>query len=294
MFVYIGLGSNVGDRLGMLTEALNRVDQLEHTALLGVSRVYESEPWGVVDQPLFANAAALVDTELSLDVLLEALQDIETEMGRTHDGPRNGPRVIDLDILLAGDEEWQSESLTVPHPRMAERDFVITPLLELAPYAEWPDGTPVTREKVRVGRVRGVLGRVPAFEDRIGDPGLAEDGPSRAFGGARPRSPLPGEEWLPVFEYGREPGMLMNAEATGPALGARRTNVDASFAQMVLDQIGVPYEWDPFSPEQASDPYGLSRRFRMMVPASMAAEAQRAITEASSAPIDWSDPGLRQ
>ncbi|MDP2181744.1 MAG: 2-amino-4-hydroxy-6-hydroxymethyldihydropteridine diphosphokinase [Actinomycetota bacterium] len=294
MYVFIGLGSNMGDRLGMLTEALSRIDQTEHTALLGVSRVYESEPWGAADQPLFANAAALLDTELSLDVLLEALKDIESEMGRDHDGPRNGPRVIDLDILLAGDEEWETENLTVPHPRMAERDFVITPLLELAPYAEWPDGTPVTREKARVGRVKGVLGRVPAFEDRLGDPGLAEEDSSRRSDGSPRRSPLPGEEWLPVFQYGREPGMFMYVALPGPALGAHRPSVDASFAQMVLDQMGVPHEWDPFPPDQTSDPYGFSRRFRLMVPASMAAEAQRTIAEATSAPIDWTDPGLRR
>lgn len=292
MFVFIGLGSNLGDRIGGIAEALSRIDQMEHTALRGVSRVYESEPWGVADQPLFANAVALLDTELALDVLLDALKDIETEMGRTSDGPPNGPRVIDLDILLAGDEEWRTENLTVPHPRLAERDFVITPLLELEPDAEWPDGTPITRQHVRVGRVKGVLGRVPAFEDRLGDPGLPDESADEPVGATRHRRPLPGEEWVPAFEYGREPGVFMFAALPGTTFSSHKPNIDASFAQMVLDQAGIPWVWDPFPPDKTSDPYGFTRRFSLMVPGSMAVEAQRSIAEASSAPIDWTDPGL--
>jgi|GEM_PF-214729 len=286
MKVYIGLGGNIGDRIGYLAAALTEIEALEHTSVLEVSHAYESEPWGVTEQQPYANAVAAVETRAHADDLLTALKGIETRLGRRR-GPRNGPRQIDLDILLAGDEEWDTPDLVVPHPRMAERDFVITPLLELAPDARWPDGSPVTRDAVREGRVTGVLGVVPGFEDRTPaeEPsGLPSVGPERA--------PLPGEMWAPVYEFGRDPAVISGDG--GPALGMGPPNFDASFAELVLEQAGIPHVWDPFPPEKSTDPYGFTRHFRLMVPASMAEEAARTLAEAADAPIDWSDAGFDQ
>ena len=160
--VFIGLGSNVGDRVGNLAAALQRMSQLEGVHVLDVSRAYESEPWGVFDQPPFANAVALLDVRRGADALLAAFQRIEEELGRVPT-QRFGPRVIDLDILLFGDEEWDSPDLVLPHPRLLERDFVVRPLLEIAPQAALPDGTRVTKARATAGCVVGVLGPIPGF-----------------------------------------------------------------------------------------------------------------------------------
>jgi 2-amino-4-hydroxy-6-hydroxymethyldihydropteridine diphosphokinase len=98
---------------------------------VAISRVRETDPWGPVEQPRFLNAAAAVDTTLSPRELLDALLAVERELGRTRDGPRWGPRTIDLDLLLYGDAEIDEPGLTVPHPRLAERLFVLEPLRDL-------------------------------------------------------------------------------------------------------------------------------------------------------------------
>ncbi|MDH4139154.1 MAG: 2-amino-4-hydroxy-6-hydroxymethyldihydropteridine diphosphokinase [Coriobacteriia bacterium] len=293
--VHVALGSNLGDRLVNLAAALVRIEELPETVLLGASHVYESEPWGAPGQPLYANAVAVIDTPLEVPELLDALKEIERGLGR-EPGPPNSPRVIDLDVLLAQDEEWVSEDLVVPHPRIAERDFVVTPLLEIDPGVRFPDGRPVTREAVRVGRVLGVLGAVPGFEERTA---VATPSSMAAEVTARPvRSPLPAEEWAPVCEYGSDPspfgsgtvpvGIQLSATPSGQRpLQGRNPEPAAGFAALLLEQEGIPFAWDPFPPDQASDPYGFQRRFRLMVPASMAQEARRLIEEASSAPIDW-------
>lgn len=160
---FVGLGSNLGDRLGNLAHALAAIGDLPETRVLAVSEVVETEPWGVEEQPLFANAVALVATELSADWLLPSLKEIELHLGRRA-GVRFGPRVIDLDILLFGAEVWRTDSLTVPHPRLAEREFAICPLLEIAPAATWPNGTPISAENAAEGRVLRRLGPVPGYE----------------------------------------------------------------------------------------------------------------------------------
>jgi 2-amino-4-hydroxy-6-hydroxymethyldihydropteridine diphosphokinase len=156
--VFVGLGSNMGDRVALMSRAIGELAHLPETHVVGYSHAYDSEPWGVTDQPNFVNAVAWLRTDLLADQLLEFLHDIEDRLGRTREVP-NGPRTIDLDILLFGDEEWETDALTIPHPRMAERDFVITPLLEVAPDVLWPEGTPVTRDAVRVhaGETQGAL-----------------------------------------------------------------------------------------------------------------------------------------
>jgi 2-amino-4-hydroxy-6-hydroxymethyldihydropteridine diphosphokinase len=130
---YIGLGSNLGDREATLRAAIARLNASREISVLEVSSFRETEPVGFTDQPRFVNAVAAVETELEPRRLLEALLAIERAMGRTRDGPRFGPRTIDLDLLLYGDAVLDEPGLRVPHPRMHERTFVLEPLSELDP-----------------------------------------------------------------------------------------------------------------------------------------------------------------
>jgi 2-amino-4-hydroxy-6-hydroxymethyldihydropteridine diphosphokinase len=129
---YVGLGANLGDRERALRQAAE---------LLGARRlstVRETEPWGVTDQPRFLNAVAELETDLPPRELLQRLLDVERSLGRTRGGERWGPRTIDLDLLLYGGETIDEPGLTVPHPRMHERLFVLEPLAELAPGLDVP------------------------------------------------------------------------------------------------------------------------------------------------------------
>jgi 2-amino-4-hydroxy-6-hydroxymethyldihydropteridine diphosphokinase len=153
---YVGMGSNLGDRVAALAAALRALEAVPGIGVAAVSRVYESEPWGIADQPAFANAVAALDTTLTAEDLLAVFKRLESEAGRAA-GARFGPRPLDLDLLLYGSEAFSGPALTVPHPRLLARDFVVTPLLELAPRATLPDGTPVTRAAATDGRVTGVL-----------------------------------------------------------------------------------------------------------------------------------------
>jgi 2-amino-4-hydroxy-6-hydroxymethyldihydropteridine diphosphokinase len=122
---YVGLGANLGDREATIRRAAE---------LLGphrLSTIRETEPWGYADQPMFLNAVAEVETELEPGELLARLLEIERELGRERGGQRYGPRTIDLDLLLYGDRIVDEPGLTVPHPRIAERAFVLEPLFEL-------------------------------------------------------------------------------------------------------------------------------------------------------------------
>jgi 2-amino-4-hydroxy-6-hydroxymethyldihydropteridine diphosphokinase len=132
---YIGLGSNLGDRMSNIKEALTLL-ALE-TSLVSVSSIYETEPWGYEVQPKFLNAACGLETALAPLQLLELLQGIEEKVGRKPTFPL-GPRVIDLDILLYGQEVSQTDTLVVPHPGLAERAFVLVPLAEIAPQVRHP------------------------------------------------------------------------------------------------------------------------------------------------------------
>jgi 2-amino-4-hydroxy-6-hydroxymethyldihydropteridine diphosphokinase len=133
---YVGLGSNLGDREHTIEEALRLLG--ERVTVVAVSSLRETEPWGHADQPRFLNAAAAVETELRPGALLQTLLDVELQLGRTREGPRFGPRTIDLDLLLYGDEQLDEPGLTVPHPRLHERRFVLEPLAELSPGLEIP------------------------------------------------------------------------------------------------------------------------------------------------------------
>jgi 2-amino-4-hydroxy-6-hydroxymethyldihydropteridine diphosphokinase len=130
---YVGLGANLGDRTAMLRAALEELRGEEGISVVGVSALRETEPVGIVDQPTFLNAAAAVETQLSARELLDRLLSIERRLGRTRDGPRFGPRTIDLDLLLYGEETIAEPGLEVPHPRLHERLFALEPLAELDP-----------------------------------------------------------------------------------------------------------------------------------------------------------------
>jgi 2-amino-4-hydroxy-6-hydroxymethyldihydropteridine diphosphokinase len=130
---FIGLGSNLGDRDAYLRRALDLLRADPSIELVAVSSFRETDPVGFLDQPRFLNAAAALETELTARALLERLLAVERVLGRRRDGPRFGPRTIDLDLLLHGEEVVDEPGLTVPHPRLAERGFVLEPLHELEP-----------------------------------------------------------------------------------------------------------------------------------------------------------------
>ena len=131
---YIGLGANLGEREKTIAEALRRIDDDERTSLLRSTVPIETDPVGYEDQPPFLNAAARLRTRRSPHELLDLLLEIERRLGRVRgEGPRYGPRTIDLDLLLYGDETIDEEALEVPHPRLHERGFVLEPLAELDP-----------------------------------------------------------------------------------------------------------------------------------------------------------------
>ncbi len=141
MIGYLGLGSNVGDRRANLESA---AQALERHALhvLAASSVYETEPVGLVlDQPDFYNACLKIDTEAQPEELLDTCKAVERELGRPPGGPRHGPRPIDVDLLLLDELEHHSDRLTLPHPEVRSRRFVLVPLLELDPELTLSDGT---------------------------------------------------------------------------------------------------------------------------------------------------------
>lgn len=135
---WIGLGGNQGDPSGHLARACAELDALPATRLVARSRIYRSPPWGPVPQADFLNAVARLDTEFAPVELLRELQAIEAAHGRRRDGKRWGPRPLDLDILLYDDATMDAPELTLPHPRLAERAFVLVPLAELAPALDVP------------------------------------------------------------------------------------------------------------------------------------------------------------
>lgn len=141
--VYIGLGSNQGDSGNLLSQALAEINALENSRLLAQSSLYSSSPMGPQDQPDYLNAVCLVETSLQPEELLSALQNIEQTHGRVRKAERWGPRTLDLDILLYGNQHIDTPDLTIPHYGMADREFVLVPLFEIAPNMIMPDGKPI-------------------------------------------------------------------------------------------------------------------------------------------------------
>jgi 2-amino-4-hydroxy-6-hydroxymethyldihydropteridine diphosphokinase len=135
---YLGLGSNVGDRRAYLQAAAAALAQDPDIVVLASSSIYETEPQGEVrDQPLFLNAAVRIETTLDPHALLQAAKDAEQTVGRTPT-ERHGPREVDVDLLLLGDTELETDRLTLPHPETTSRRFVLVPLLELDPELRIP------------------------------------------------------------------------------------------------------------------------------------------------------------
>ena len=124
---YVGLGANLGEREAAVRRAAALIGALR------LSSLRETEPWGMTDQPRFLNAVAEIDAELPPRELLARLVEVEQELGRVRDSERWGPRTIDLDLLVYGSETIDEDGLTVPHPRLHERLFVLEPLAELVP-----------------------------------------------------------------------------------------------------------------------------------------------------------------
>src|SRR6202012_2015571 len=156
---YLGLGSNVGDSEGHLRAALQLLPT-EGVQIVAVSSTWVTEPVGeILDQPDFLNAAVRVRTSLEPEELLDACKAVEAERGRQFDLPRHSPRPLDVDLLLLDEIELVTDRLTLPHPQVRNRRFVLAPLLELVPNLTLPDGSVLAAplaagpgEKQRSGR----------------------------------------------------------------------------------------------------------------------------------------------
>ncbi len=135
---YVGLGANLGPKEVTILRAVDLLAAEPEVEVLEMSQLRETAPVGVVDQPPFLNGAIAVETELSPRGLLEVLLRVERELGRVREGERWGPRTIDLDLLVYGDETVDEPGLRLPHPRLHERRFVLEPLVELEPDLEIP------------------------------------------------------------------------------------------------------------------------------------------------------------
>lgn len=127
---FVGIGTNMGDRLSNITSAVDSLKLLPNTKVEATSQIYETEPWGFKEQPNFLNGVIKLNTELSPNALLGALLGIEAAMGRIRQ-IKNGPRVLDLDLLIYDDVVMNTAELTLPHPFILEREFVLKPLTEL-------------------------------------------------------------------------------------------------------------------------------------------------------------------
>lgn len=134
----IGLGANLGDPERAVRDALLALAALPESRLLASSRLYRTPAWGRIDQPDYINAAALLETRLAAEALLVHLLDIERQAGRVRDGVRWGPRLLDLDVLLYGDQSIDTHGLRVPHPHLHARAFALVPLAEIAAEAPFP------------------------------------------------------------------------------------------------------------------------------------------------------------
>jgi 2-amino-4-hydroxy-6-hydroxymethyldihydropteridine diphosphokinase len=159
---YLGLGSNIGDRRAHLEAAVRELPR-HGVDVLASSSVYETEPVGLVlDQREFYNACLRVETALDPEGLLDACKAVERTLGRVAGGVRHGPRPIDVDVLLLGDTQFASGRLTLPHPEVTSRRFVLVPLLELEPELTVPDGGALADALAALGPGQDVR--------RVGDP----------------------------------------------------------------------------------------------------------------------------
>lgn len=130
--VALALGGNLGDRLAVLTEAVKTLEA-EFLDDMKCSSIYETPPWGITEQPDFLNLVVTGLAEWKPPAILNFVKTLERELGRVP-AQKNGPRLVDIDLIAYGESTWESPEVTVPHPRMHERDFVLVPLVEI-----WPD-----------------------------------------------------------------------------------------------------------------------------------------------------------
>ena len=160
---YVGLGSNLQDPAAQIARAFSELAALPGTVLTARSPPYKSPPMGPQDQPDFINAVAAVTTSLAPEVLLQALLSIERAHGRRRDGTRWGPRSLDLDLLLYGDQVVQGPGLVLPHPGLHERAFVLYPLADIAPQQRVPGQGTVAelRDRHRDARIARLEGAGP-------------------------------------------------------------------------------------------------------------------------------------
>ncbi len=150
ILTYLGLGSNIEPRVDYIKQAVNEIARIPQTRITGASSLYSTAPWGMTDQGEFINQVLQVKTSLPALGFLHHLQDIEIKMGRQH-VEKWGPRIIDLDLLLYGDEVIDADELKVPHPYMRQRLFVLVPLAEIDAELVFPDdGTKIREVLIKV------------------------------------------------------------------------------------------------------------------------------------------------
>lgn len=154
MISYLSLGSNQGDKKANLEKALDLLKRIPEIQLLKVSSYYETEPWGGVEQDSFINIAVEIETSMNPHELLTKCQEIEYIIGRKR-SIHWGPRTIDIDILTYQDQKIKTEKLTIPHPYMEEREFVLAPLREISPDLILPSGLAI-QEKEGQGKIKKI------------------------------------------------------------------------------------------------------------------------------------------
>ncbi|MGK9174857.1 2-amino-4-hydroxy-6-hydroxymethyldihydropteridine diphosphokinase [Yokenella regensburgei] len=154
---YIAIGSNLASPLQQVNAALSALGDIPQSRVVAVSSFYRTPPLGPQDQPDYLNAAVALETQLPPDALLDNTQRIELQQGRERKAERWGPRTLDLDIMLFGDESIQTPRLTVPHYDMFNRGFMLWPLFEIAPALRFPDGTLLTERLTQCGADKPAL-----------------------------------------------------------------------------------------------------------------------------------------
>ena len=251
---YVGAGSNLGDRMANLAIAVRELEHLPDTHVESVSHVYRSEAAYVEDQDDFFNLVVSLETSIQADSLLEYLLDIEDRMGREREVPK-GPRLIDLDLLLYGDEEWDCETLVLPHPLLTERDFVVHPLLEIAPHIRMPDGSRIHRDQATVGKVIGDEGELPDIADEHA-------------------VPIDADDWEVVAQTEWAADAIVGFDAS------------LQFKKAVLEEAGIPLAFDPYEPGVDVDPLGMPITYKIMVPSDYAENARTLLAQAEAAPTD--------